>query len=75
MDKSHLESINKITAEHRVTHFVDISRKCYSLTSFIIANTVKKTDEKAFIDELRTRNGNLSISLGMIPDGNQGVLN
>lgn len=48
MDKSHLESINKITAEHRVTHFVDISRKCYSLTSFIIANTVKKTDEKAF---------------------------
>lgn len=34
-----------------------------------------ETDEKAFIDELRTRNGNLSISLGMIPDGNQGVLN
>ena len=34
-----------------------------------------ESDEKAFIDELRTRNGNLSISLGMIPDGNQGVLN
>ena len=47
-NNSRFTIINKITAEHRVTHFVDISRKCYSLTSFIIANTVKKTDEKAF---------------------------
>lgn len=45
----------------------------YELTYLV---TVKKDiSEKAFIDELRTRNGNLSISLGMIPDNTAGMLN
>lgn len=45
----------------------------YELTYLV----TEKTDinEKAFIDELRTRNGNLSISLGMIPDHTAGMLN
>lgn len=30
--------------------------------------------EKELIDELRTRNGNLSISLGMVPDNTTGML-
>lgn len=45
----------------------------YELTYLV----TEKADinEKAFIDELRTRNGNLSISLGMIPDNTAGMLN
>lgn len=32
-------------------------------------------DEKAFIDDVRVRNANLNISLGMIPNSNAGMLN
>lgn len=32
-------------------------------------------NEKFFIDELRVRNGNLNISLGVMPDRNNGLLN
>lgn len=35
----------------------------------------KESDEKSFIDELRCRNGNLNISLGIVPDQNQSMLN
>lgn len=34
----------------------------------------KGTDEKAFIDELRCRNGNLKIALGMAPRDQTGIL-
>ncbi|WP_287386721.1 DUF4956 domain-containing protein [Lachnospira sp.] len=34
-----------------------------------------ESKEKKFIDELRTRNGNLNIILGMMPAGNEGSLN
>jgi len=32
-------------------------------------------NEKAFIDEIRCRNGNLNISLGLIPDQSYSMLN
>lgn len=32
-------------------------------------------DEKKFIDALRVKNGNLNISIGMMPEGNMGQLN
>ena len=34
----------------------------------------KDMDEKAFIDEIRCRNGNLNISLGMLPDKHDTML-
>ena len=34
----------------------------------------KDMDEKAFIDEIRCRNGNLNISLGMMPDKHDTML-
>ena len=44
----------------------------YELTYYV---TLKKTSsQKNFIDSLRCRNGNLNISMGMIPDKNDTVL-
>lgn len=45
----------------------------YELTYWIEASG--EVDDKQFIDELRTRNGNLNISLSMLPDRQQGMLN
>ncbi len=39
-----------------------------------IVNVKDETKEKDFIDALRCRNGNLNISLGMVPDKNNTIL-
>lgn len=40
-----------------------------------IIDMKSSVDEKAFIDAIRCRNGNLNISLGMLPDQNTSLLN
>jgi hypothetical protein len=34
-----------------------------------------ESEQKQFIDELRVRNGNLNITMGMMPDSDGGYLN